>query len=120
METVLVGKRIIVGTDHKPLQHLLEQRFYTEAQHTWLLKLLNYKYVVEYKKERDNVTADSLTRRDETDSSPIFETEYASLVTLVAVESNWLSQVRKMVEIDDFFKSFVTPRFSKYVKTELR
>jgi len=53
---------------------------YTEAQHTWLLKLLNYKFLVEYKKGKENVVVDSLSRRDEVDSF--------SLLTVAAVESN--------------------------------
>ena len=84
----LLGREFIVRTDHKPLKHLLEQRIYAEAQHTWLLKLLDYKYVVEYKKGRDNVAVDSLSRREETDLTLIPEQEDASLIILVAVESN--------------------------------
>ena len=79
---------------------LLEQLLYTEARHTWLLKLLNYKYTVKYKKEKDNITADSLSRRGEEESS--------SLLAVLAVESDWVSQVRKKVESDDYSKRIKT------------
>jgi len=58
----------VVKIDHKPLKYLLEQRLYTEAQHTWLLKLSNYRYTVEYKKGKENIVADSLSRVDENES----------------------------------------------------
>jgi len=61
----LLGREFIIKIDHKPLKYLLEQRLDTEAQHTWLLKLHNYKFVVEYKKGRKNVVANSLSRREE-------------------------------------------------------
>jgi len=101
----LLGREFVIRTYHKPLKHLLKQRLYTEAQHTWLLKLINYKYVVEYKKSKDNVAADSLSRREEIDSSLISVKESATSLTMVAVESNWLSKVKEMVETEDFFKN---------------
>lgn len=48
----LLGREFIILTDDETLKHLLEQKLYTEAQHSWLLKLLHYKYTVEYKKEK--------------------------------------------------------------------
>ena len=48
----LLGKEFIIKTDHKPLKFLLDQRLHTEAQHTWLLKLANYWFTVEYKRAR--------------------------------------------------------------------
>jgi len=93
----LLGREFIIKTDHKPLKHFLEeQRLYMEAQHAWLLKLLNYKYTVEHKKGKENGGADSLSRRDEVDSF--------SLLTVVAVESNWINQVKEMVNSDDYFE----------------
>jgi len=50
---------------------------------------------VEYEKGKENVAADSLTRGDENDSS--------SLLTIIAVESEWINKVREMVESDSYF-----------------
>ena len=66
---------------------------YTEAQHAWLLKLPHYKYKVECNKE--NVTSDSLSRRHEIDPP--------SVLTIVAVESDWLTKAREMVQSDSYF-----------------
>jgi len=54
----LLGREFIIKTHHKPLKYLLEQRMYIEAQHIWLLKLHNYKFVMEYKKRKENIAAD--------------------------------------------------------------
>jgi len=80
----LLGREFIIRTNHKPLKHLLEQRLYTEAQHSWLLKL-HYKYTVVYKKGKENLATDGLSRRDEVNS--IF----------TVVESEWIRKVRAMV-----------------------
>jgi len=92
----LLGMEFIVKTDHKPLKYLLEQRLYTEAQHTWLLKLCNFKYKVEYKKGRENRAADSLSRRSEAPDTP-------ALLEISVVESDWVELLKDMVSTDAFF-----------------
>ena len=92
----LLGREFIVRTDHKPLKYLLEQRLYTEAQHTWLLKLCNYRYRVEYKKGRENVAADSLSTRNESTGNP-------ALMEISIIESDWIDLVKKMVSTDVYF-----------------
>jgi len=59
-------------------------------------KASHYKYIVEYKKGKEHVAADGLSRRDEVDSP--------SLLTVVAVESDWIQQVREMVISDNYFE----------------
>lgn len=46
----LLGCRFIIRTDQRSLKFLLDQRFCQESQHSWLLKLAGFDYVVEYKK----------------------------------------------------------------------
>ena len=92
----LLGREFVVKTDHKPLKYLLEQRLYTEAQHTWLLKLCNYRYRVEYKKGKENVAADSLSRRNETIERP-------AMMEISVIESDWIEIVKKLVDTDVYF-----------------
>jgi len=75
--------------------------------------------VVEYKKGRDNVAADSLSRREKIDLTSVPEQEDASLITLVAVESFWLNQIKKMVENDDFIKNLKVD-WNSGVQTSIR
>ena len=97
----LLGREFIVKTDHKPLKYLLEQRLYTEAQHTWLLKLCNFRYRVEYKKGKENIAADSLSRRDESPDMP-------TLLEITVVESDWVRLLKEMVKTDTFFSELNT------------
>jgi len=77
------------------LKYLLKQRLYTEAQHTWLLKLHSYKFTVEYNKRKENIAADSLPRKEE---------EETTVLMITAVSSDWLEQLKSMVRSDEFFK----------------
>jgi len=73
---------------------------YTEAQHTWLLKLHIHQFVGEYKKRQENVVANGLSR--------IEESEANVLLMVTAVESDWVEQVKAMVQTDDYFQSLNT------------
>ena len=91
----LLRREFIIKTDHKSLKYLLEQRLYTEAQHTWLFKLHNYKFVVEYKKEKKSTIADSLSRKEDDKGAIVF--------TITTMESDWLQKLKGMMDFDPFF-----------------
>ncbi|GJV46329.1 putative nucleotidyltransferase, ribonuclease H [Tanacetum coccineum] len=58
----LITGPFIIRTDQNSLKHLLAQKVTTPLQHKWLAKLLGYDYTIEYKKGRENVAADALSR----------------------------------------------------------
>ena len=64
----LEGYHFIIYTDHQSLKYLLEQRISTPLQQKWLTKLLGLSYEIHYKKGKDNVAANALSRqgREET------------------------------------------------------
>ena len=88
----LLDRESIIKTDHKTLKNLLEQRHYTEAQHSCLLKLHNYRFVVDYKKGKENLAANSLSRSE--------EAEGGTFLMANAVETYWVDQVRAMLQND--------------------
>ena len=47
-------------------------RLETKAQHTWLLKLHNYNFRLEYTKGKENLVADGLSRREEEENNNCF------------------------------------------------
>ena len=53
----------VIKTDHQSLKHQLEQRIGTPMQQKWVTKLLGYSFIIKYKKGRDNVVADVLSRQ---------------------------------------------------------
>uniref|UniRef100_A0A2N9FND1 Reverse transcriptase/retrotransposon-derived protein RNase H-like domain-containing protein n=1 Tax=Fagus sylvatica TaxID=28930 RepID=A0A2N9FND1_FAGSY len=56
----LKGKNLFLSTYEKKL---LEQRVGTLMQQKWIIKLLGYPFVVEYKKEKENWVVDALSKQ---------------------------------------------------------
>ena len=62
----LVGNRFRVRTDHNSLRFFLEQKQLQERQQKWISKIQAYDFDIEYVKGKNNVVADSLSRRPST------------------------------------------------------
>ncbi|GJX36226.1 putative reverse transcriptase domain-containing protein [Tanacetum coccineum] len=58
----LYGTKCTVFTDHKSLQHILDQKELNMRQHRWLELLSDYDYEFCYHPGKANVVADALTR----------------------------------------------------------
>ena len=61
-EHYLLGRHFIINTDHQSLKYLLEQRLATTCQFRWLSKLMGLDYEICYKKGKENLAADALSR----------------------------------------------------------
>ncbi|CAN7067397.1 unnamed protein product [Brassica rapa subsp. trilocularis] len=58
----LAHKPFIIKTDQQSLKFLIEQKITTPFQHMWLSKLMGYTFEIQYKKGKENVVADALSR----------------------------------------------------------
>ena len=58
----LKGRHFCIKTYHQSLKHLLQQRITFPSQHSWLTKLMEYDYDISYKKRKENVAVDALSR----------------------------------------------------------
>jgi hypothetical protein len=65
----LLGHHFQIKTDHHSLKYFLEQRLSSPEQNKWLTKMLGYDYEIIYKKGKDNVVADALSRQYEDEGS---------------------------------------------------
>lgn len=59
-----MGRHFVVWTDQQSLKHLLNQKVGTLMHRKWIIKLLGFDFVVEYKKCTRNRVADALSRKD--------------------------------------------------------
>jgi hypothetical protein len=85
----LLGQRFEIKIDHQSLKYFLEQCISSQEQQKWVTKLFGYDYEIIYKKGKDNVVADALSRKHEEEGS-IFSLSFIVPDWLQAVRQEWL------------------------------
>ncbi|XP_075084980.1 uncharacterized protein LOC142168223 [Nicotiana tabacum] len=95
----LIGRHFLIITDHQSLKYLLEQRVSTPSQQKWVAKLMGYDYSIMYKKGKENVAADALSR---------FPMNNIQLLTISTVSSNFLARVMSSYEGDQHLQQLAT------------
>eukprot|EP00253_Pinus_taeda_P032134 PITA_32134 len=61
----VMGRHFKVKRDHDSLKYFLEEILSSEEQQKWVTKMLGYEFEIIYKKGKQNVVADALSRKDE-------------------------------------------------------
>jgi hypothetical protein len=65
----LLGQRFQIKTDHQSLKYFLEQCPSSQEQQKWVTKIFGYDYAIIYKKGKDIVVVDALSRKYEDEGS---------------------------------------------------
>nr|GEV45688.1 putative reverse transcriptase domain-containing protein [Tanacetum cinerariifolium] len=89
----LYGTKCIVFTDHKSLQHVLNQKELNTRQRRWLELLADYDCEIHYHLEKANVVADALSQKRIIKSSRVKPLRVRSLI--MTIHSNLPSQILK-------------------------
>ncbi|GJR69760.1 retrotransposon protein, putative, ty3-gypsy subclass [Tanacetum coccineum] len=72
----LYGTKCVVFTDHKSLQHILDQKELNMRQRTWLELLSDYDCEIRYHSGKANVVADALSQKER--NKPLREENYGT------------------------------------------
>jgi hypothetical protein len=90
----LLGTQLVIKSDYQSLKYMNEQRVTTGVQHKLLLKLLEFNYIIEYKKGQDNRVADALSRKDQ-------------LMAITTVTPTWVEDIETSYDSDAVCKQLI-------------
>jgi hypothetical protein len=114
-----LGQRFQIKTDHQSLKYFLEQRISSQEQQKWVTKLFGYDYEIIYKKGKDNVVADALSRKYE-DEGSLFSLSFIVPDCLQAVRQEWLQDPKSSHMIQQLQTKAPAPLGYSWLQDELR
>ena len=88
-----------VKTDHDSLKYFLEQRLSLEEQQKWVTKMLGYDFEIIYKKGKQNIVTDALSRNNE-------DVE-ALLYAISIIHPDWIAEARHEWKNDEEIWTFI-------------
>ena len=94
----LWGRRFLIRTDHSSLIFLPDQKTTHVAQQVWLTKLLGFDYEIEYRRGKDNLAADALSR--------ISHNELGAL-TLSSISTSLMEDIKKTWDTDQNLRQLI-------------
>jgi hypothetical protein len=92
------GRRFLIRTDHSSLKFLLDQKTTHVAQQVWLTKLLGFDYEIEYRRGKDNLAADALSR--------VSHNELGAL-TLSSISTTIMEDIKKTWNTDQNLQQLI-------------
>jgi hypothetical protein len=84
-----LGKYLQIKVAHQSLKYFLEKHLSSLEQEKWVSKLFGYDYEIIYKKGKNNVVADTLSRKYE-DEGSLFSLSFIVLDWLQVVFQEWI------------------------------
>jgi hypothetical protein len=115
----LLGKQFQIKTDHQSLKYFLEQRISCQEQQKWVTKLFGYDYEIIYKKGKDNVMANELSRKYE-DEGSLFSLCFIVPDWLQDVHQEWLQDPNSLLLIQKLQNKAQAPPGYSWLQDELQ
>jgi hypothetical protein len=115
----LLGKRFQIKTYHQSLKYFLEQRRSSPEQQKLVTKLFGYDYEIIYKKGKDNVVVDALSRKYE-DEGSLFSLSFIIPNWLHVVHQEWLHDPKSLHLIQQLQANSLVSRAYSWLNDELR
>ena len=83
----LIGRHFKVKTDHDSLKYFLELRLSSQEKQKWVTKMLGYDFEIIYKKGKQNMVANALSRKNEDVD--------ALLCAFFIIQPDWIIEARE-------------------------
>ncbi|GAA0169205.1 hypothetical protein LIER_40718 [Lithospermum erythrorhizon] len=87
----LMNNKFVIKTDQQSLKHLLEQKVTIYLQQKAVARLLGLYYVIQYKRGKENMVADALSR---------IHHEESHLSSITTIQPSWMTEVAKTYRLD--------------------
>jgi hypothetical protein len=114
----LLGKRFQIKTNHQSLKYFLEQRISSSRQQKWVTKLFGYDYEIIYKKGKDNVVVDALSRKYE-EEGYFFSLSFIVPDWLQYVRQEWIQDPKSLHLIQQLQTNALAPPRYSWLQDEL-
>jgi hypothetical protein len=114
----LWGRPFKIRTDHVSLKYLLNQKISSPFQHLWLTKLLGFDYEIEFRRGRENVAADALSRITSSELNALTLSTIETPV-LEDIKQSWTEDSRIQAIIQDLMKDQATHPHYKWSNNHL-
>ncbi|CAN6326944.1 unnamed protein product [Urochloa humidicola] len=85
----LIHQEFLIRTDHRSLSFLSDQKATTKLQHKALLKLMDLKFKIQYKKGVTNQAADALSRYPQSESESVMAISVSSPTWMDKLQSGY-------------------------------
>lgn len=93
----LQTQEFIIRTDHKSLAYLNDQNLHSEIQRKAMARLMGLQFKIVYKKGKENIAADSLSR----------VAHLMTLQTVSVVQPTWVQEILNSYTTDSYAKSLL-------------
>ncbi|KAJ9545199.1 hypothetical protein OSB04_024906 [Centaurea solstitialis] len=97
----LYGTKCTIYTDHKSLQHILDQKMLNMRQRRWVELLSDYDCEIKYHPGKANVVADALSRKERV--KPL-RTRAMGMIVQTSLKSQILEAQREALKVDNLKK----------------